>query len=94
MTVHDEQLGAFMKRFEAALENCPPPANAFASDSPELLSQIDVNGTSVSIVSTVVRFETSHDITLNELVVELIFPADDESDAIMQSLYREKSTGE
>jgi hypothetical protein len=42
----------------------------------------------VRTISTVMRFDTAVEVTASELRVELMFPADDDSDAFFRELSR------
>ena len=55
-------------------------------DSPVLCPSIMVNGQQVRTLSTVMRFDKVVNVTMAEIRVELVFPADDESEAILRSL--------
>ncbi len=65
----------------------PAPA---AEDDPPLLVPValDIGGTDVSMFTTLTTFGTPRDITLDELAVELFFPADDAADAHLRSAAR------
>jgi transcriptional regulator with XRE-family HTH domain len=55
------------------------------SDEPALLIplRLDIDGVELSLFTTLTTFGTPQDITLSELAVELFFPADDRSDAML-----------
>ena len=57
------------------------------SDEPALLIplRLDVDGTELSLFTTLTTFGTPQDITLAELAVELFFPADESSDALLHA---------
>ena len=59
-------------------------------DEPELLIpvRVDVGGAELSMFTTLTTFGTPRDITLAELAVELFYPADEESDALLHELAR------
>ncbi len=59
---------------------------ASSSDEPSLLIplRLDVGGAELSLFTTLTTFGTPQDITLAELAVELFFPADDASDAMLR----------
>ncbi|HTN81147.1 MAG TPA: helix-turn-helix transcriptional regulator [Acidimicrobiales bacterium] len=47
--------------------------------------ELDLGGTVVSLFTTLTTFGTPRDITLDELAVELFFPADDQTAALLRS---------
>ena len=55
-------------------------------DDPPLLVpfRVAVGGAELSLFTTLTTFGTPQDVTLDELSVELFFPADDETDAILR----------
>jgi transcriptional regulator with XRE-family HTH domain len=59
-------------------------------DEPELLIpiRVDAGGTELSMFTTLTTFGTPRDITLAELAVELFYPADEASDALLHGLAR------
>jgi len=60
-----------------------PPA---LSNSPVMCPTLMVNGQQVRTLSTVMRFDKAVNVTMAEIRVELVFPADDESEAILRAL--------
>jgi transcriptional regulator with XRE-family HTH domain len=58
---------------------------ATASDEPVLLVPwcLEIDGAELSMFTTITTFGTPQDITLAELAVELFFPADDATDALL-----------
>lgn len=56
-------------------------------DDPPLLVplQLEVDGVELALFSTLTTFGTPTDITLSELSVELFFPADDETEALLHA---------
>jgi transcriptional regulator with XRE-family HTH domain len=47
--------------------------------------ELDIGGTALSLFSTLTTFGTPRDVTLDELVVELFFPADDATEAALRA---------
>jgi hypothetical protein len=45
---------------------------------------LNINGRVIRTISTVLRFDTAIEVTASELRVELMFPADDASDAFFR----------
>ena len=61
----------------------PLPVEA---DQPLLVPVVlDLAGTDVAMFTTLTTFGTPRDVTLDELAVELFFPADDAADAVLRS---------
>ena len=85
----DAQLVALLKRAKkVAVDIQPPPPETL--DSPVFCTQlrVPVNGgppQTLSVVSTIARFGTTREITLDELRIELIFPADAPTRAFFES---------
>jgi transcriptional regulator with XRE-family HTH domain len=64
-------------RMERYLSDVPRPEVLAATEtSPVLLTRFRFGDTTVSTVTTVLRFGAARDVTLEELRVELVFPAD------------------
>lgn len=62
------------------------PPQATDEDPPLLVPVvIDMDGTDVAMFTTLTTFGTPRDVTLDELAVELFFPADDAADAHLRS---------
>ena len=59
----------------------------WSSEEPVLLvpCRLEVFGHEVSLFTTLTTFGTPRDITLDELAVELFFPADDATDRILRA---------
>ena len=71
----DPRLLALAERAEAHLEDVPRPTTREAA--PIVCPRFRFGDTLVRTFSTVMRFEHPNDVTLGELKVELIFPADE-----------------
>lgn len=56
------------------------------SDSPVMCPTLTVNGQQIRTLTTVMRFDKAVNVTMAEIRVELVFPADDESEAILRAL--------
>lgn len=71
-----------------------PRANEW--DDPPLLVPfvVRLGGDEVSLFTTLTTFGTPLDVTLDELAIELFFPADDRSEAIVRGLGRRGSAAE
>lgn len=77
---HDARIEELMKRLEQELASAMPTAK-LDGVSPVIAAQIDVAGTIISTVGTIMHFDTAREITLDELRIEMFFPADDASEA-------------
>ncbi len=53
-------------------------------DAPFVFGSIPINGNIARTVSTVMRFDKATDVTVSEMRIELVFPADDESAHILR----------
>jgi transcriptional regulator with XRE-family HTH domain len=73
-----ESLHAILARLEEHMRDIPQPRETEAP-SPMLCPRFRFGDQTVSTVTTIARFGTARDITLDELQVELVFPADDAS---------------
>jgi len=71
------QVENYAKAFE-------PPSSI--SNSPIMCPTLIFNGQQVRTLSTVMRFDKAVNVTMAEIRVELVFPADDESDVIFRNL--------
>ncbi len=79
----DTQLLKLLSRAESLLEDIEPPANLDTS-APTVTSRLRLQGEIISTVSTVASFSGALDVTLDELRVELIFPADETAEAFFR----------
>lgn len=78
---------ACVARLEQHLEGVPRPATPAASSAaPTVCPRFRFGDRIVRTVTTIVRFGGPRDVTLDELRVELVFPADDESAAFFVEL--------
>ena len=55
-------------------------------DMPVICPRFCIGGQTIRTISTVMQFDTAADLTVSELRVELLFPADDRSDASLREL--------
>ncbi len=55
------------------------------SDSALLRPRVRIGDQTVSTLSTVLRLDTAREVTLSELRIELIYPADEESDRLLRA---------
>ena len=64
----------------------PPDTNATAADEVVLGGKLRVEGREIRTIATILRFDKPLDVTVSELRVELIFPADSAADEFFRSL--------
>jgi hypothetical protein len=62
--------------------------SSLAFEEPKILVpfRVDLGGTELSMFTTLTVFGTPLDVTLAEMAVELFYPADDASEALLRSL--------
>jgi hypothetical protein len=60
---------------------------ARANEEPEILVpvRVEMDGDELSMFTTLTVFGTPQDVTLAELAIELFYPADDASEALLRS---------
>jgi transcriptional regulator with XRE-family HTH domain len=79
----------------ATYPNLPPPRDwrHATPDEPQLLVpvRVDAGDAELSMFTTLTTFGTPQDITLAELAVELFYPADDASEAMLRAAARSAS---
>lgn len=86
----DPALTALIARVERHLRAVPPPEPSALPDLPVICPRLRVPGGRLRTISTVLRFDTAVDLTVSELRVELMFPADAESERYFRRLARER----
>jgi len=74
-----------LRRAEQLARDVPPPEDE-AHDLPIVCSRLHVGGRVVRTLSSVMRFDSAVEVTASELKVEMMFPADEESDAFFRQL--------
>jgi transcriptional regulator with XRE-family HTH domain len=79
------ELARLAERAERHLDGISRPDPREASDA-VLQPRIRVDGEVVTTFSTVLRFDTARDVTLAEMRVELIHPADERSERVLRKL--------
>jgi hypothetical protein len=82
----DPGLAVLLRRAESHLTGLPSPEPAASPDLPVICPRLTIGGRTVRTISTVMRFDTAIEVTASELRVELMFPADDESDAYFREV--------
>lgn len=78
----DGRLRALLDRLEALA----PAAPLSADPAPVLLSRLRLGGLELETLSTLVRFGGPRDITVEGLHLELIFPANDQTETVLRAL--------
>jgi hypothetical protein len=71
----------------ALLPGAPPitlPAVGDAALAPTLPLELAIDGKTLRLFNTLTTFGTPQDVTLQELRIEMSFPADDESEALLR----------
>jgi transcriptional regulator with XRE-family HTH domain len=77
----DPELLKLVRRAESHLQEIPAPSADAHPEVPFIAPRLNIGGRRVRTISTVMRFDGAVEVTASELRVELMFPADDESDA-------------
>lgn len=88
----DPALTELLRRAETHARAIPPPEHHARPELPVICPRLNIGGRRVRTISTVMRFDTAVEVTASELRVELMFPADDESDAFFHevAIHREQ----
>jgi transcriptional regulator with XRE-family HTH domain len=82
----DQRLDALVKRAEAHLKTVPPPSSGGDADLPLICTRLKIGGRLVRTTSAVMRFDAALDVTVSDLRIELLFPADESSDEFFHSM--------
>lgn len=82
----DEGLFALVRRAEELARALPPPGIDAQPELPLACPRLKIGGRTLQTVTTVLRFDSSLEVTSSELRVELVFPADAESEAFFREL--------
>lgn len=86
----DPRLDQLLRRAEAHASGIPIPAPRVLLDVPVICPRLRIGGYTIRTISTVMRFDTAVDVTASELRLELMFPADDESEAYFKQLIQQR----
>jgi transcriptional regulator with XRE-family HTH domain len=81
---NDVELQALLARAEALMSEVGPPEN-IDTTSPTVMSRLRLGDQLVTTISTIASFNAARDVTLDELHVELIYPADATAEAFFRS---------
>jgi len=83
----DDRLASLLARVEEAAAALPPPP-VTAGLAPVLFTRARLGGVEIKTLSTLVHFGGSRDVTVDGLHLELVFPADPETEAVLMALGR------
>ena len=83
----DERLVQLLQRAEGLVKGVPAPSDASLS-SAVLCTRLRLGDRVLNLTGTVASFSTPRDLTLDELRIELIFPADAEAERFFEELAR------
>lgn len=84
----DPALTELLRRAEGHARAIPAPEREARPELPVICPRLNVGGRRVRTISTVMRFDTAIEVTASELRVELMFPADDDSESFFRDLAR------
>jgi transcriptional regulator with XRE-family HTH domain len=84
----DPRVLALLRRAEGHAAHIPAPESRARPDLPVACPRFNIGGRIVRTISAVLRFDTAIEVTASELRVELMFPADAESDAYFREAAR------
>lgn len=82
----DPGLAELVRRVESHAKTVPAPERDARPELPVICPRLNIGGRRVRTISTVMRFDTAIEVTASELRVELMFPADDESEAYFREV--------
>jgi transcriptional regulator with XRE-family HTH domain len=82
----DSRLTELLRRAEAHARSIPLPEHDARPELPVICPRLNIGGRRVRTLSTVMRFDTAIEVTASELRVELMFPADDDSERFFRDL--------
>lgn len=77
----DPTLADLLRRAEVHAKGIPASEPSAMPELPVVCPRLNINGRTIRTISTVMRFDTAVEVTASELRVELMFPADDASEA-------------
>lgn len=82
----DPKLTELLRRAETHARSIPAPERDARPELPVICPRLNIGGRRVRTISTVMRFDTAIEVTVSELRVELMFPADDDSERFFRDL--------
>jgi transcriptional regulator with XRE-family HTH domain len=82
----DPALTELLRRAESHARAIPAPERDARPELPVICPRLNIGGRRVRTISTVMRFDTAIEVTASELRVELMFPADDDSERFFREL--------
>jgi transcriptional regulator with XRE-family HTH domain len=89
----EREILAYPNIVELTAEDGPLSPPSLGDDPPLLVPcRLSIGGVELSLFTTLTTFGTPRDITLDELAVELFFPADDATEAILRRAERGPAT--
>ena len=77
----DPSLFTLLRRAEAHIASVPPLERSALPDMPIICPRLVIGDQIVQTIATVMRFDSAIEVTASELRVELMYPADDASEA-------------
>lgn len=82
----DPQLVELLGRAEDHVRRIENTEYHAEADAPTICPRLRIDGHTIRTISTAMRFDTAGDVTASELRIELLFPADEESDAALRDV--------
>jgi hypothetical protein len=81
----DDWLADLLRRAEYLAKAIPQPEPDAQPELPVVCPRLLIGGQRVRTISTVMRFDTAIEVTSSELRVELMFPADYDSERFLRA---------
>lgn len=81
----DDALRELLARAERLMDDVEPPTD-FDTAAPTVMSRLRLGDNLVTTISTIASFNAARDVTLDELHVELIYPADEAAEAFFRNI--------
>ena len=86
----DPKVLKLLAQAQAHLKDIPRPSHQGELDLPVVCPRFRIAGQTIRTISSVMRFDTAVEVTTSELKVELMFPADEASEAYFRKVELEK----
>ncbi len=80
----DPAMAALVERAERHAQGIPASTASTLADVPVVCPRLQVGDRTIRTISTVMRFDNAVDVTVADLRVELMFPADEQSEAFFR----------